>query len=58
MNNSRFSTQFVARFAMASLLMAAALLAKNGGRKGVPEVDVCFHFFELRSPPPDGDTRR
>jgi regulation of enolase protein 1 (concanavalin A-like superfamily) len=27
------------------------ILAKNGGRPGVPEVDVCFHFFELRSPP-------
>jgi regulation of enolase protein 1 (concanavalin A-like superfamily) len=28
------------------------LLAKNGGVAGVPEVDVCFELFELRSPPP------
>jgi regulation of enolase protein 1 (concanavalin A-like superfamily) len=26
-------------------------LAKNGGSAGVPEVDVCFERFELRSPP-------
>jgi RNA polymerase sigma factor (sigma-70 family) len=25
-------------------------LAKNGGPEGVEEVDVCFEFFELRSP--------
>ena len=28
------------------------ILAKNGGLAGVPEVDVCFERFELRSPPP------
>jgi regulation of enolase protein 1 (concanavalin A-like superfamily) len=28
------------------------ILAKNGGIGGVPEVDVCFERFELRSPPP------
>jgi len=28
------------------------ILAKNGGIEGVPEVDVCFERFELRSPPP------
>jgi regulation of enolase protein 1 (concanavalin A-like superfamily) len=28
------------------------ILAKNGGPVGVPEVDVCFERFELRSPPP------
>jgi regulation of enolase protein 1 (concanavalin A-like superfamily) len=27
------------------------ILAKNGGPAGVPEVDVCFERFELRSPP-------
>ncbi|HZY90491.1 MAG TPA: DUF1349 domain-containing protein [Gemmataceae bacterium] len=27
------------------------ILAKNGGPAGVPEVDACFDFFELRSPP-------
>jgi regulation of enolase protein 1 (concanavalin A-like superfamily) len=26
------------------------LVAKNGGPDGVPEVDACFDFFELRSP--------
>lgn len=26
------------------------LVAKNGGPDGVPEVEVCFDFFELRSP--------
>jgi regulation of enolase protein 1 (concanavalin A-like superfamily) len=28
------------------------ILAKNGGLPDVPEVDVCFERFELRSPPP------
>lgn len=28
------------------------ILAKNGGPANVPEVDVCFERFELRSPPP------
>ncbi len=26
------------------------LVAKNGGLGGVPEIDACFEFFELRSP--------
>jgi regulation of enolase protein 1 (concanavalin A-like superfamily) len=31
------------------------ILAKNGGPAGVPEVDVCFELFEMRSPPPPKD---
>jgi regulation of enolase protein 1 (concanavalin A-like superfamily) len=28
------------------------IIAKNGGQPNVPEVDVCFERFQLRSPPP------
>jgi regulation of enolase protein 1 (concanavalin A-like superfamily) len=33
------------------------VLAKNGGLAGVTEIDACFDFFEMKSPPPPREAK-